>query len=214
MPITFIIILAYIFSIKPLQEDSSNEGNVIVRANKKPVEFQKIADVNLLNNSHHYTYNFSDFLYSHPVSEESSIAYARQLFDSGYIEDARKYSEMIILENNNNYAMEALPVLLSSYKTLDKENEFNRFVSAYIYNLSFKEDEESKSRLDNFSSNVLMNIFDGYDYSINEKKFLINNLTASGIPDNIKEMAIQFESNLNEQCRIIGCPPVDYSSYQ
>ena len=110
--------------------------------------------------------------------------------------------------------MEALPILLSSYKKLNKENEFNHFISTIIYNLFIQEDEGSKNKANNIASNVLNTVFDGFDYSENEKKFVVQSLTSSGMPDEIKEMAMQFSLNFDEKCRVMECPSSDYSSYK
>lgn len=213
--IIVLFLLVCKFSIEKLNPISNdmifNSSYKNIQGEEKNV---KNNEINPLKNSSYTGYSFSEFLHKHPVSEESSISYSYDLFNSGHIDDARKYSEMIILENNNNYAMEALPILLSSYKKLNKENEFNHFISTIIYNLFIQEDEGSKNKANNIASNVLNTVFDGFDYSENEKKFVVQSLTSSGMPDEIKEMAMQFSLNFDEKCRVMECPSSDYSSYK
>jgi hypothetical protein len=215
IPIIVLFLLVCKFYIEKLDTRSND---IVFDASYKDIQKKektiKNHEINPLKDSSYIKYSFSDFLYKHPVSKESSISYSYELFNSGHIDDARKYSEMIILENKNSYAMEALPVLLSSYKKLNKENEFNHFISTIIYNLVIQEDESSKNKANDIASNVLNTVFDGFDYSENEKKFLVQSLTSSGMPDDIREMTMQFSLNFDEKCRIMECPSSSYSSYK
>lgn len=161
-------------------------------------------------------YSYADYVRDHPVANQDSPKWAKNLFISQQLDAAIRYSRSVLLEGDDRTSIEALPVLMSSYKSIhgNGNSRFTQFIYEYVLHFSsLPPSEANTQRLDDFLSNIMLIVTEDDTYSVMEQIEIYRTLTAPGMPPIAVHYGTEIGKHLEWLCVSNSCSNINASSF-
>ena len=179
------------FGVAPsLHERGVNEIGTGAKFSSSPTSTQTV----LNNDSGIATMASSRYDEPSPLENEAP-AWARTLFDNGYVTGALDYSKRVLVESFNRDWIEALPTLIDSFEAQGQSDGLNDFSVELVRYLALANTEDSDRKMDNFVVELFSQLFEK-ERPINEIQALVTRLEAEEMPPRVREIAQSFARRL------------------